>query len=92
MSGLLRRIKRSRPAEAGEPTPEGRAADVEGGAATTAETPPTAPLGTAADTTFGRAAGDTLCCRAGAPGDRRRDGNEQPARRRAEALAPVPQA
>jgi hypothetical protein len=49
MSGLLRRIKRSRPAEAGEPTPEGRAAETEG-AATTTETPPPAPQEAAAAT------------------------------------------
>ena len=38
MSGLLRRIKRSRPADAGEPLPEGQAAAPEG-APTTAEPP-----------------------------------------------------
>jgi hypothetical protein len=37
MSGLLRRIKRSRPADAGEAHPEGRAAETQG-ATTTAET------------------------------------------------------
>jgi hypothetical protein len=39
MSGFLRRITRSRPAEAGEPLQEGRAAETEG-AAPKAETPP----------------------------------------------------
>jgi len=42
MSGPLRRIKRSRPADAGEPLPEDRAAETEG-AAPTAETPPAVP-------------------------------------------------
>jgi hypothetical protein len=42
MSGPLRRTKRSRPADAGEPFPEGRAAETEG-ADPTAETPPAQP-------------------------------------------------
>ena len=40
MSGLLRRIKRSRPADAGEPLPEGQAAAPEGGAAPQGEAAP----------------------------------------------------
>lgn len=45
MSGLLRRIKRSRPADAGEPLPEGQAAAPEGAApATDPATGPTQPL------------------------------------------------
>jgi hypothetical protein len=51
MSGLLRRIKRSRPADAGEPTREGRAAETEG-AATMAETP-LASEGSPAETASG---------------------------------------
>jgi hypothetical protein len=42
MSGPLRRIKRSRPAEAGEPHTEGRAAEPEG-ATPTPQTPPATP-------------------------------------------------
>jgi hypothetical protein len=44
MSGPLRRNKRSRPAEAGEPLQEGLAAEPES-AAPTADTPPAAPAG-----------------------------------------------
>jgi len=40
MSGLLRRIKRSRPADAGEPSTEGQAAAPEGGAASQGEPAP----------------------------------------------------
>ena len=48
MSGLLRRIKRSRPADAGEPLPEGQAAAPEGGAAPRPKPPrPSAPRGAA---------------------------------------------
>jgi hypothetical protein len=52
MSGLLRRIKRSRPADAGEPLQEGRAAETEG-ATHTAETPPAAAAETAGKTPSG---------------------------------------
>ena len=45
MSGLLRRIKRSRPADAGEPLPEGQAAAPEGAApATDPAAGPTEPV------------------------------------------------
>ena len=60
MSGLLRRMKRSRPADAGEPPAEGTAAAPEGGAAPQGEAaaaPDAATPGTPAEDD-----------RAGAPG------------------------
>jgi hypothetical protein len=63
MSGLLRRIKRSRPADAGEPHQQGRAAEAED-ATTTHATPPASADSSEATTQIVAPAGDATSGRA----------------------------